>query len=290
MADVPSQPEPGDTEVETGPVQLPSQYGGLLDSRGFDEVPTPPSGFGPPAPWPRAMAPVVPPVSPPVPPPAVPPLAGPPGKPPLGALRTERESVVALFLVHMFPIGHLPVATDRPARQLPLPGDAVAAGPFEHPDAELLDDASAYENVRAGFRRSATVPSAAAPPELSEDYEPATGVEDQGWPPGALFPDGGLDAAEPVILPEGALLDRFGGAEGRVFAVDGTPFARRSLPPSALDAGYRRYRVTRPVPMWRSVSAEWFGQPGGGTRLRAVLSADELVTLGFLADITGETR
>ncbi|WP_326568357.1 TNT domain-containing protein [Amycolatopsis rhabdoformis] len=56
------------------------------------------------------------------------------------------------------------------------------------------------------------------------------------------------------------------------------------------DAGYRRYRVVKPVPMWRSTAAAWAGRPGGGTRYRAVLAADELVTLGFLADVTRETR
>ncbi|GAA4541307.1 TNT domain-containing protein [Amycolatopsis samaneae] len=285
MTEPPSSPVPGDTEVETGPVQVPPQYGGLLDSRGFDEVPTPPSGFGAPAPWPQAVSAAIPP--PPLPPvapvaPVAPRPPAPPGRPPLGAPRTERESVVALFLVHLFPIGHLPVATDRPARQLPLPGDAGAVGPFDHPDTELLDDTSAFENVRAGFRRSATAPSATPPADLIGDHEPASGTEERDWPRAGSWSE------EPVLLPEGALLDRFGGAEGRVFAVDGTPFARRSLPPSAVDGGYRRYRVTRPVPMWRSVSPAWFGQPGGGTRLRAVLGADELVTLGFLADVTAD--
>ncbi|MFI5606298.1 TNT domain-containing protein [Amycolatopsis sp. NPDC051903] len=195
----------------------------------------------------------------------------------MGAPRTERESVLALFLVHMFPIGHLPVAADRPALQRPVP----ARGPFDHPQAALLDDTETLDYVSRGLRRTPTPPADPTPPAaLFEGYEPGNAGE--GWPPAG--------EEEPVVLPDGELLDRFGDEHGRVFAADGTPFARRSLPESARHAGYRRYRVVKPVPMWRSAAPEWFGQPGGGVRYRAVLAADELVTLGFLADVTQEAR
>jgi hypothetical protein len=75
-----------------------------------------------------------------------------------------------------------------------------------------------------------------------------------------------------------------------VFAAAGTPFAQRSLPPAHLEHGYRCYRVLRPVPVWRSVSAAWFAQSGGGVRYRTTHSALELVALGYLADVTGEAR
>jgi hypothetical protein len=70
-----------------------------------------------------------------------------------------------------------------------------------------------------------------------------------------------------------------------VFAADGTAFAQRSLPPAHKDGGYRRYRVVRPLPVWRAVSAAWFGQPGGGVRYRTTHSAIELVALGYLEEI-----
>ncbi|WP_328606461.1 TNT domain-containing protein [Amycolatopsis sp. NBC_00345] len=236
-----------------------------------------------------------------------------PQRPPMGSPRTERESVLALFLVHMFPLGHLPVAAARPAEQLPIPNttgktDSVGRAPFDHPDSALLDDSDALYYVTRGLRRTPTPPAAVGPPaELLDGYEPQSSPKQTGpeqsnpdqtrpkqaspiWPPATQFPEGGLDQPEPVVLPKDTLLDRFGGEHGRVFAADGTPFARRSLPPSAVDGGYRRYRVVKPVPMWRSTSAEWFGQPGGGIRYRAVLAADELVTLGFLAEVTGEKR
>ncbi|MBK1788843.1 TNT domain-containing protein [Prauserella cavernicola] len=411
---------PGDEG--TGPIALPGAdaptpprgtYGGFLPQGGFDDVPTPPSGFSAPAqgmPTPPAqthlagfsgapaapspMAPMAPPAQPmlppgqqfapqpysaqpfagqhfgapqapyggaapapgpgpqpqappgmaPVPPrgaPAAPAAPGrwapmpdpqpypPQGRPPepvrpqpaapvpLGSPRQERESIVALFLVHMFPIGHLPVAADRPARQLPVPDEEATAvwlrfPPHDHPRSDLVDPGHALAWLRNGWRQPAPPPAEVLPcppSELTEGYDPLAEFDERewdrryvvqggedcerpeySWPPGEQYPEGGCEDGEPVVLAEGTLLDRFGTAHGRVFAADGTPFARRSLPPGHLDAGYRRYRVVREVPMWKADSAGWFGQQGGGERYRAVYSAAELVTLGYLADITFEER
>ncbi|SFW43353.1 TNT domain-containing protein [Amycolatopsis australiensis] len=288
--------EPVEADLDTGPVRLP----------GYEDAPTPPSGN--PAAWPHAVSPLLPPFPlPPAPPmpAAPPPPISPAPLPPLGSPRTERESVVALFLVHMFPIGHLPVAMDKPARQLPLPPDPDGFPPNDHPDARLIFDDQALTNVTAGFRRSPTAPPRPVPPHLTEGYVPyaratqavwirrfVVGHSELGpeyaWPPGEQYPEGGLDPAEPVMVPADTVLDRFGPAYGRIFFADGTPFAERSLPPGMLDAEYRRYVVVRAVPMWRSETANWFGQVGGGTRYRALLAADELVTLGYLAEAKGE--
>jgi hypothetical protein len=230
--------------------------------------------------------------------------------PPLGSLRQERESVVALFLVHMFPIGHLPMAANRPARQLPVPPPEVdyAPGlrfpPHDHPRSDLIDSSDALDKVRGGYSRLPT-PAAEPPAALTEGHDPLGSLNERdwdrrflagmrdvipeyAWPPGELYPEGGCEDGEPELLPEGTMLDRFGGIGGRVFAPEGTLFAKRSLPPLALESGYRRYQVLMEVPMWRAVSAGWFGQPGGGIRYRAVYSADELVTMGYLADVTFE--
>ncbi|RSM54276.1 hypothetical protein DMH03_36190 [Amycolatopsis sp. WAC 01376] len=270
------------SEAGTGPIRLPVHY---------DDAPTPPHGARAPyapSPWPPAMAPL-----------RVPFPPRPVAPPPMGALRTERESVIALFLVHMFPIGHLPVAMGKPARQLPLPEGG--SGPQDHPEADLLDDLDALSHVSSGFRRSPTTPAVAPPPALTRGHDPWGGTSQEDWtarfagengylwPPAELFPEGGIDPATPTMLEAGTHLDRFGDQHGRVFAEDGTLFPMRSLPPGQVTT-YRRYRVVRPLPVWRSVTAEWFGQPGGGVRFRTVLGADELVTLGYLADVTGEVR
>lgn len=217
-----------------------------------------------------------------------------------------------MFLVYLFPIGQLPKAANRPVRQLPPPAEETdfAAGlrfePHDHPDSDLIETEPAATTqlpAHPGF--------AEADPEvatLAEGHDPLGGQHERNWdhrflvraaddehsaeyawPPGELFPEGGCDTGEPVVLPADTLLDRFGTPDGRVFGEDGTPFARRSLPPDHLAAGYHRYRVERDLPMWRTLSAAWFGQPGGGVRYRAVYSAAELVALGYLADITDET-
>ncbi|MEU3275219.1 glycohydrolase toxin TNT-related protein [Saccharomonospora sp. NPDC006951] len=237
---------------------------------------------------------------------------------PVGSPRQERQSIVALFVVHMFPIGHLPVATDRPARQLPVPeGERACApwlrfAPHDHPDSSDIDPGQALAWLRNGWRQPAPPPATVLPrppASLTEGHDPPGGepalsreewdrrylVQDgerpeYAWPPAERYPEGGLEAAEPVLLGEGTELDRFGTAHGRIFAADGTSFAERSLPSAHLDAGYRRYRVLRQVPVWKAVSAAWFGSPGGGVRYRSVYSAAELVTLGYLADITFEER
>ncbi|MEV6607538.1 glycohydrolase toxin TNT-related protein [Kutzneria sp. NPDC051319] len=211
-----------------------------------------------------------------------------------------RKPTVApgLFLVYMFPIGHMPTPSSRPARQLPPPAAEVdyAAGlrfpPHDHPDSGLIQ---ALGSTRAD------APEPRDGDELAEGYDPLggenerdwdrrflvrAGAEDRraeyAWPPGELFPEGGCDAGEAVVLEPGVVIDRFGTPEGRVFGAEGTPFTQRSLPPEHLDAGYRRYRVLAPLPIWQTISAAWFGQTGGGVRYRSVYPAADLVALGFL--------
>ncbi|WP_229369301.1 TNT domain-containing protein [Umezawaea beigongshangensis] len=213
---------------------------------------------------------------------------------------------VALFLVHLFPIGRMPVPSHRPARQLPPPREEFdfAAGlrfaPLDHPRADL---------VAAPVRpRDPVVPGEGLPAHhpvvlaLTEGYDPQAGEHERdwdrrflvraeppeyAWPPGELFPEGGYDEGEPEVVAPGAELDRFGTPEGRVLSEAGTPFGLRALPPAALDSGYRRYRVLRPLPVWRTLSAAWFGQAGGGVRYRTTHPVAELVALGHLADVTG---
>jgi hypothetical protein len=315
------------------------------------------------------------------------PIAGPPGAPP--PAKGEGNEVLAAFWIHMFPIGHLPVASYRPARQLPPPPPELdyAAGlrfePADHPNFNEIDPAprlaeltaaaapqdqelqhytptpgAGYppappshpaEAVAAGYAPAPNEPAyaphepvqAQATPSqdpaaeaktvpsmrpvtpsagltadhptvqaLLDNHDPlgggnerdwdrrylvrlgsvtAHGISPEGleynWPTSEQYPEGGSAAGEPETLQEGTVIDRFGDPHGRVFAADGTPFAQRSLPPAHKDLGYRRYQVTKPLPVWRAVSAAWFGQPGGGVRYRTTHSAAELVALGYLEEI-----
>jgi len=206
-----------------------------------------------------------------------------------------------LFMVYMFPIGHMPTPSSRPARQLlPPPAEVdYAAGlrfpPHDHPESGLIQQLGAAADAEA------PLPGTGEESGVAEGYDPLGGgnerdwdrrflvrarTEDRraeyAWPPGELFPEGGCDAGEPVVLEPGAVIDRFGTPEGRVFGADGTPYPQRSLPPEHLDAGYRRYKVLAPLPMWQTISAGWFGQSGGGVRYRSVYPAADLVALGYL--------
>ncbi|HJP74836.1 MAG TPA: TNT domain-containing protein, partial [Pseudonocardiaceae bacterium] len=214
-----------------------------------------------------------------------------------------RDPEVAIFLVHMFPIGHLPVASSRPARQLPLPDRetdlAARFEPHDHPDSAIFD------SVIASGDTSSLTEDSPAPETLTADYDPLGGGNEADWdrrfvvrpasedePAEYAWPpmEGGCDHGEAVRLAPGTILDRFGSNEGRVFSVPDTSFAARSLPPEALTAGYHRYEVVLELPMWWALSAAWFGQAGGGVRYRGVYSAADLVALGFLQEITGEEK
>ncbi|HWE90571.1 MAG TPA: TNT domain-containing protein [Pseudonocardiaceae bacterium] len=227
--------------------------------------------------------------------------------------RSAQRAAVAVFVLHMFPIGHLPVATDRPHRQWPPPPPDTdfAAGlrfpPHDHPRSELIDTSTVPDSADSvaspgrpahdpGVQALAAGHDPLGNAETSEfewdrrfvvrAADPDTGVAaEHAWPPVELCPEGGREPGEPVVLEPGVVLDRFGSAEGRVFAADATPFARRSLPPDQIAAGYHRYEVRQPLPVWQAVSAAWFGQPGGGTRIRSVYPAADLVALGYLKEL-----
>jgi hypothetical protein len=229
--------------------------------------------------------------------------------PDAGGKQQERATVIAIWLVRMFPIGHMPVAADRPSRQLPPPSPEFdyAAGmrfePNDHPESALIDDAEALAWALEGG--DAVKPGEPQQHELAEGHDPLAGQNERdwerrfvvragsgrdtldteyAWPPSELFPEGATAPGEPEILEPGTLIDRFGTPEGRVFAAVDTTFTQRSLPPSHVNAEYRRYRVLKPLPVWRGISAAWFGQSGGGVRFRTTCPALDLIALGYVAE------
>lgn len=235
--------------------------------------------------------------------------------------RGDRNAVA--FVLHQFPIGHMPVAASEPSRQLPPPPadhdqpGGLRVPPQDHPRSALVDSADALERIRSGEAhtgraRARVLPSAEhqrLPEELRADHDPLGGLTEQdwvarfvvrvgsrdehAWPPG----EGGSEA-QPVVLAPDTDLDCLGTGEGRLLAAGSAPFAQRSLPAEHLERDYRRYRVLRPLPAWKSVSGPWFGQPGGAARYRTTYPLAELVALGYLVELgrdrqlaeTGTTR
>jgi hypothetical protein len=219
--------------------------------------------------------------------------------------KDDQSTILAIWLVRMFPIGHMPVAAARPARQLPPPSPdydyapGMRFEPHDHPHSDLVPGMETVPVEPSAPIEDAVVDGLAVGydslgGENERDWDrrfvvrPGTGRDtmdiEYAWPPSELFPEGATAPGEPEVLLPGTQIDRFGTPEGRVFAADSTAFDRRSLPPSHLRAGYRRYRVLRPLPVWRGISAAWFAQPGGGVRYRTIYPAHDLVALGYLTE------
>ncbi|WP_263249417.1 glycohydrolase toxin TNT-related protein [Saccharopolyspora rosea] len=218
-----------------------------------------------------------------------------------------RGSDAVAFVLHQFPIGYLPVAASEASRQLPARGDEPDScrnfPPQDHPRADLVDDTDALERVRSAAvyaRGPEPDEPQPLPDELTAHHDPlgelselewertyATGDgEGYVWPPAEEFPEGGVEAGEPVVLQPDTVLDCLGDGSGRLAFSAATPFSRRSQPPEYAERAYRRYRVMRPLPVWQAATAPWFGQPGGGVRYRTTYPLLDLVSLGYVVELT----
>lgn len=235
-----------------------------------------------------------------------------------GLRNGPRNADAVAIVLHQFPIGNLPVASHGASTQLPPPEDenprpGLNFPPQDHPDSRLVDDAEALERARSGDlhpaarqERHERAEPASLPEsllaghdalgELSElDWEQRYSTGDgariaYAWPPAADSPEGGRERGQPVLVEPETVLDLLGDGTGRFFFAAATPFAHRSLPGEYAEREHRSYRVIRPLPMWWSVVAPWFEQPGGGVRYRATYSAVELVGLGNLVELTRARR
>jgi hypothetical protein len=121
-------------------------------------------------------------------------------------------------------------------------------------------------------------------PERSPDVVPPPGdwpiQPMSGEPPLTLFRGKRL-----LELQPGTELDRFGGPEGNLTYVAGTPFEQRSLVPEWVHRPYHLYRVTRPIQALTGGAIPWFEQPGGGTAYLLSRAVEELVGSGELVEV-----
>ena len=130
----------------------------------------------------------------------------------------------------------------------------------------------------------------------SDEFGPRFGAPGSRiWPENNGFPPG-YDP-QPVQLPAGTIIDRFGHEGGRYLAPDGTLFADRALTPETVSVEYHRYSVSgKPLPDgWQIVEGPvepWYGQtPSPGAVQYMIVGPDgvkvdvaELVDKEILTD------
>lgn len=219
------------------------------------------------------------------------------------------------FVLHQFPLGHMPVSSGQPSEQWSGAGGVTESEPTgfpsgDHPSSRLAERAmfARGDDRIAGTGREPESTARSIPEELLAGYDPlgkdpglseyewelrygSRGTADTGghydWPARHGYPDNGVEDGEPVVLESGTVLDRLGEEYGRVLVPAGTSFAARALPPEFRLRSYRRYRVARALPVWRGLSVSWFEQPGGGVRYRATHPVVELVASGALLELDG---
>src|SRR5215471_15055356 len=101
-----------------------------------------------------------------------------------------------------------------------------------------------------------SAPSATLPPNLRPEIaqhwlQPDGNIR---WP----ADDGFAATPQPVFLPAGALIDRFGGDGGTFLSPKGAPYGGRALPYICSAMRYAAYRVTLPLFTWTGRAAPWF--------------------------------
>ncbi|OBF86269.1 hypothetical protein A5791_20780 [Mycobacterium sp. 852002-51163_SCH5372311] len=207
---------------------------------------------------------------------------------------------------------HAPAA-GPPSRDYDVNGRTIPTDQLTHPQAGLLDE-SLLDGAAANPHRVSDALAPGAPsthPEvqnmLPDSYHPNGGLTQaewnrEYWPTGQrdahgnpelVWPDPqthpqGFSSPEnrtPGVLNPGQLFDRFGPGFGVFGSPVGTLFPERALPPHSLDAGYHRYEVVRPIPIWEGRIAPAMGQPGGGVQYYFTRPIVDLVNAGYLKEI-----
>ena len=114
--------------------------------------------------------------------------------------------------------------------------------------------------------------------EFNAHHRPDGTYQTNRWPPN----DGAVAGSERnVTLPEGTVLDRFGGESGRFLSpmdTDGTPYhyRERAIFPDNAEVGYHVYVVSDPsgLPGTLADVAPALGQPGGGRQFTLPADVD----------------
>ncbi|MGA6163757.1 glycohydrolase toxin TNT-related protein [Amycolatopsis magusensis] len=137
-------------------------------------------------------------------------------------------------------------------------------------------------------------PAPTPPRPAPRQEEPASAGGSGGGAGGQQWPIKPLAGEPPLTLfrgkelrelPAGSELDRFGGPNGNLTYVAGTPFEERSLVPEWVNRPYHVYRVQRPLEALAGIAIPWFNQPGGGAAYLLPASVEELLNEGDLIEL-----
>ncbi|BBZ61991.1 glycohydrolase toxin TNT-related protein [Mycolicibacterium monacense] len=192
-------------------------------------------------------------------------------------------------------------------------GNTVPTDQLTHPQAGLLNQDLLEDAASNSTRVSdALSPGASSShPEVQKlvptNYDPLGGLDEDVWKreywpsgnrdahgnPDLVWPDAQAhpqgfstpEARTPTVLSPGETFDRFGPGFGQFGSPVGTAFPERALPPHSLEAGYHRYEVVRPVPIWQGSIAPAMGQPGGGVQYYFTQPIVDLVNAGYLREV-----
>jgi len=237
----------------------------------------------------------------------------PPGSTTPGSTSGTPSTGTDLPATHTDPVppkepGPAPVRHDYDAT-----GKTIPTNQLQHPHADLLDQ-NLLRDAANNPNRVSDALSPGAPkdhPAVQEmipgSYDPHGGLGQDAWNkeywptgktdargnPELVWPDPqahpqGFSAPEartPTVMNPGQQFDRFGPGFGQFGSPVGTSFPERALPPGSLDAGYHRYEVVKPIPIWEGPIAPAMGQPGGGVQYYLPTSIVDLVNAGYLKEI-----
>lgn len=211
-----------------------------------------------------------------------------------------------------------PANAGKPVRYLDANGKPIPTGKLVHPDMadaehlrlqsiqdKISADNLAYRAEHGNWPASPAGVDSSHPAVqdlLPPGYDPYHGQGRDAWMQSITKPDGNLAWAdksmypegfssptdrEPVVLPNGQTIDRFGGPNGQFTSPPGTPYPNRALPPTNLEGpSYHQYEVIKPLPVWQGGIAPQMGEPGGGVQHYLPFSVQTLIEGGYLREKT----
>lgn len=88
-------------------------------------------------------------------------------------------------------------------------------------------------------------------------------------------------------LKENELIDRYGGTKGKFASPAGTPYNQRALPVDSNKYAIKKYKVLKPILVYKGTVEPWFFEQGGGTQYMFEKSIQYYLDNGYLEEYIG---